>query len=96
MKNQSHTLGPWVIQGETTLHILSKASAKGRRVCAIQPNPQSEDLANANLIAAAPEMLEALESLLSRVENLDADARAACLKQIDTAKSVLQKARGEK
>ena len=58
-----HTKGPWNIEGESTLNIVSRAAAKGRRISSLLATCE-EDNANARLIAAAPEMLEALESVL--------------------------------
>jgi hypothetical protein len=49
---------------------------------------------NAHLIAAAPELYEALAALLSRVGN-DADAHAWFLEEQENAIKALAKARGE-
>lgn len=57
-----YTKGPWGIQGSSTINIISKANLKGRKVASIQVF-RSEDRHNANLIAAVPDMLEALERI---------------------------------
>lgn len=59
MNNNKHTPGPWessnaVVQSDT------------RYICtagSIHPGRTEEDLANANLIAAAPDLLAALEAI---------------------------------
>jgi hypothetical protein len=53
-----------------------------------------EGVANAHLIAAAPELYGALAALLSRVGN-DADAHAWFLEEQENAIKALSKARGE-
>ena len=73
-----HTPGPW----ERTSHqraSLAEASievqsATGRTICDMGDYPNSEDAANARLIAAAPDMLAALR----RYIRLDDDHRAGC------------------
>ena len=50
--------------------------------------------ANANLISAAPDMLEALERIIPTVEYL-ADGRVEVLAKIKAAKAAIAKAKGE-
>src|SRR3990167_2358217 len=54
-----HTPGPWTHEGQGYIKSES-ADAAGSRVCIIQRNVE----ANARLIAAAPDLLEALRSIL--------------------------------
>ena len=63
--NTKHTPGPWTIDG---LHI----SGNGYSIAHINSHRTTEGRANADLIAAAPELLEALENLLDAVrQNID-------------------------
>jgi hypothetical protein len=50
---------------------MSYAQPKGRKVCSLN-NQSYEDTQNAALIAAAPEMLEALEASLKLLNEADA------------------------
>lgn len=70
MKNLKHTLGPWIFEGPiqdttgtcdiiTEDKIVARVTAYEFYNCTI-----SESNANAKLIAAAPELLEALQILL--------------------------------
>ena len=58
------------------------------------PQAIEENIANARLIAAAPDLLEALERLLPNVEYL-ADGRAEVIAQIKDATAAITKAKGE-
>jgi len=68
MNNRNkHTPGPWIVSDETRenfVWILDENSDTG--VCMVHTDTDSKDEsdANARLIAAAPELLEALESML--------------------------------
>ncbi|MDH4581418.1 hypothetical protein E8F20_05950 [Pseudomonas sp. BN415] len=53
-----HTPGPWVV--DPTLTYLVNRGEDGRRIAYIAPNDQ---VANARLIAAAPDMFEALDNI---------------------------------
>jgi len=61
MSESKHTRGPW----ETCGTWVCEENDPGHNIgiCILEPRP--ETLANARLIAAAPDLLEALESLLS-------------------------------
>lgn len=59
-----HTPGPWdIMEGRTLLHIETahNAPVAGLAICSVSRAGQ----ANARLIAAAPDLLEALERLVS-------------------------------
>ena len=81
----THTPGPWH-QGGLDRHdkhwMRETRDAKGRGIAWCGTFPEDEAHANARLIAAAPEMLEALEEIVSAADGdgwsqLDADLRKA-------------------
>ena len=82
----THTPGPWSIStdGEATGVIYALRGFEWDDICVI--TPRCEAAANAHLIAAAPEMLEALEYAIVQVPEL------ASVPGIDAA---IRKARGE-
>ena len=85
----THTPGPWRRYRDRTGRV-SKIEGRGRRVCTFQPSDLNAE-ANASLIAAAPELLEALKRLeyQSELSLESADpARVA-------ARKAIAKARGE-
>lgn len=77
MSSSQHTPGPWHVQG------FDAGDHEGRRVCAhVQFSPpstktvsvtivQDTSKANAHLIAAAPELLEACKRLIAAMHQLD-------------------------
>jgi len=76
-----HTPGPWAVAdvGEVVV------CATGRTLCDVYSSPATGDEqadADAHLIAAAPDMLAALELLLPYLEDcrMDSEARAAIAK----------------
>ena len=88
----SHTPGPWKVAEnlfgntasyEVYANVETKSGKGGyTRICQITPRDQKD---NAALIAAAPEMLEALETIMDIGDN-------ACR---DIARAAIRKARGE-
>jgi hypothetical protein len=83
MKNTLHTPGPW--KHDPTWGIIKHGKSE---ICALH----SGNLANANLIASAPDLLDALDWALRQIEDdLDPDHQAA----FDAALSTLRKAKGE-
>jgi len=80
-----HTPGPWKVVGESTLNIISYHIPKGRKICSLL-SQSTEDFKNAALIAAAPEMLEMLETILNETDD------AVWVSKIE---SILNKAKGE-
>lgn len=82
-----HTPGPWFAG---TGWIGAGHVKDGHVVCRLPNFPYGNSEANANLIAAAPEMLEALELTKRVFENYGASA-GVC-KQIE---AVIRKAKGE-
>ena len=80
MSNQTHTPGPWTIKTDLgiPLQILGAPTEKNPRYNPITRcgttfiAPTSDEaMANARLIAAAPELLEALKNLLAYLETED-------------------------
>jgi hypothetical protein len=79
-----HTPGPWAIYRDG----LSVGKAKDHTgICEVWERSASDGFANAHLIAAAPELLEALEGLRDFCEQ----AGFPC----DRANRVIAKAKGE-
>lgn len=96
-EKKEHTRGPW------TAHPASSAVgalvscgdiSKGETVCIILPRrDKSETEANANLIAAATEMLGALEGAIHRLGRIEG---FGCPQDIlDSMRAAIRKARGE-
>jgi hypothetical protein len=88
--NPTYTPGPWHIAGlGRTVRDLS-----GREICRICPNDGllREALPNARLIAAAPELLEALRVLLDAVLRRDWKSFSEV---VGTAQKAILKATGE-
>jgi hypothetical protein len=81
MSTTAHTPGPWII--ETRLHVHAIKDALGQDLTYQDTEPQpdagsvtsrgrsaNETLANARLIAAAPDLLAALETCVSELNQL--------------------------
>lgn len=96
MSKQGHTPGPWFITGNMTRYI--EASIGGgliQEVASCGPTEADngygeQQMANARLIAAAPELLEALEHAVKTAE-WDTYGRAS----LNKARAAIAKARGE-
>ena len=92
----THTKGPWEVNPQYPASI----RAGGAQVASVSikngvhPNnpPQDEAYANARLIAAAPEMLEALEYIKGAIHTYGNNDFALALHKADTA---LRKVKGE-
>lgn len=91
----SHTPGPWSVLDHTkeppTQEILCLPETGFALECEAFESISDTDRANANLIAAAPDLLEALESLYGAIDSC-VDLTPEVLKQ---ARSAIKKARGE-
>lgn len=74
-----HTQGPWFSEGATVYALVSDGFKRGVEQfrnsfwCLVQGVGRSDEEleANARLIAAAPELLEALEGIIGAYEKLD-------------------------
>ena len=86
MSDVKHTAGPWIVNDTTVM------DATGISVCDVDGELSFDaDKANAQLIAAAPEMLEALKA----IETLtDIDETHTDLLVNDIAEAVIAKATG--
>lgn len=91
-----HTPGPWVIQHQGPdfwIDVPCDAPKHRQDVCRLSyGNPDGK--ANARLIAAAPELLEALEELVNRVDTT-LHAGYVGINRIVKARDAIRKARGE-
>ena len=86
--SNGHTPGPWIVDAPGM--VATKATgADGWEICDIRDDVPECD-ANADLIAAAPELLEALEALTANY----ADVEPGGSKNVDKARAALAKARG--
>lgn len=91
MSKPKHTPGPLVVKGATIQDINGRIVA----VCPDYPgdNMAKEQPYNARLIAAAPEMLEALENIVKAIECASNSERLVSLRT-DVLKLVIAKAKG--
>lgn len=95
----THTPGPWHV-GQFDEQLFVSDSTRNFDVCIIQPqhaNPSSDARANARLIAAAPDLLEALEALVPHVLHYAAmnNAHPSAHKDAASARAAIAKAKGE-
>jgi len=96
MTNTSYTPGPWEIDG-------SIIKAFGRGTIAVVPSPRDsgvfECFYNIRLIAAAPDMAEALESALNSLETKPiyryVKQNAYTLESVRRGRAILAKIKGE-
>jgi len=90
-----HTPGPWVVH-PTSIHpavrSIGTAEAGPRRICTVgSTNGNPTDWHNARLIAAAPDLLEALNTLPQSLASTDEDLD----KWVAKARAAIAKATGE-
>ncbi len=93
-QTQGHTPGPWrasECMSTCNVNILETGKRDGVVIGILNRSTAVENRANARLIAAAPELLEALKELLSYEDVIHHSANKAILK----AKQVLAKAEGK-
>ena len=91
-----HTPGPWVIHGNFT-EIHPHDDPDGNQVIAdVDPDCEmSNREANARLIAAAPDLLEALEAMVTTWEGPRELAAIRFAQNVIAARAAIAKARGE-
>ena len=86
-----HTPGPWTTDSkertDTARYIMAAARPFPHTIARIDLVNRAEDEANAALMAAAPELLEALEALISPVG-------VVMLHDLDRARAAIAKVRG--
>lgn len=88
-----YTKGPWTVSGESTLNIISFDTPKGRKVCSLL-SQNIEDQANASLIAAAPELLEALQRVNQCFYSQYKDLKSEEIEVLKHVRSLIAKATG--
>ena len=94
-KQQSaHTPGPWTILPNTPHFVRAMHPAEGMQPVATVYHFGGELAANARLIAAAPELLEALEAVLPDLEHYVATHGPGPDKRLAIARAAIAKARG--
>ena len=84
-----HTQGPWTI-GKQDHDVIMIDTANGTAICDVYGDSVDQP-ANARLIAAAPDLLEALETLYRAVCIADADLRYG----EELARAAIAKAKAE-
>jgi hypothetical protein len=101
--NQTHTPGPWQIAPDFPLHVLSEDGQTLARVrmSRLPANPQTyiserEAIANARLIAAAPDLLEALAKMVCAVNGIPVAVRQGITlaSAMNVADEAIARARG--
>lgn len=82
MSKTAYTPGPWSVTAIRTIHHKPKTAHESTMLARVESrrNPD-EAFANAQLIAAAPELLEALKALLTMMD------RGTCPRKFDEALS---------
>ena len=100
----SFTPGPWDFSWEIQPNGCPTVGHKGLMVCMVahsakEPDQKETAIANASLIAAAPELLEALEALEDAYcdvgPDMSREKRANGRKALIAARAAIAKARGE-
>ena len=91
-----HTPGPWFVCHKSPFIVRAGDDISGRHIAHIGPanyTPRFDiDEPNARLISAAPDLLEALERLVSVARDVD---HGYMDQAIDNAESAIAKARGQ-
>jgi len=90
----AHTPGPWAILPNTPHFVRAMHPAEGMQPVATVYHFNGELAANARLIAAAPELLEALEAVLPDLEHYVATHGPGPDKRLAIARAAIAKARG--
>ena len=98
-----HTKGPWILSGRTIMEDFGPIGC-GRAIaivvggCGSDPyfvEDPAEKHANANLIAAAPELLEVLERVIRRLEIAHANGDSIMREWVVEARAAVVRATGE-
>jgi hypothetical protein len=95
-----HTQGPWNLKPDGEANFFTIADSKQNWLMRIQHNGEQslqEQTTNANLIAAAPELLEALKEVISIVKiHSEGTKNNFAWAELDYANEIIKKAVGEK
>jgi hypothetical protein len=100
MSAAKYTPGPWHLQGidgqgAHYIHASNGAEYTPVAVCPVGLLDSGEQMANSRLIAAAPELLAALERVMACPAMNEKMASPETLKAYDDARDAIAKARGE-
>lgn len=111
MNHSKHSPGPWTVETREHVHAIQDRNGQDLTYQDTTPNENHgsitsrsrlkiETLANARLIAAAPEMLEALSRCKNELEELSFYLEAQCIfgtwkATIEKARAAIAKATGE-
>ena len=87
-----HTPGPWVVYDDSNNGKTNRIeiAARGKTVARIYHSVPEEDLPNARLIAAAPDLLEALQYMVNACPAIDPSGEDAHAR----AQAIIAKATG--
>jgi hypothetical protein len=98
MKTSKHTPGPWGISASTGQFLISQRDT-GKIIANTRPRSNEQDFNNARLIAAAPELLEALEACVAYFDgncvDVECDSIKAATIAAEKARSAIAKTKGE-
>ena len=89
----SHTSGPWLVTDTRISGRLAIGWAEGTVAYVALPDSDDTELADASLIAAAPELLEAAERALNFIANTENEI-GDTLESGDLLRAAIAKARG--
>ena len=95
MSESKHTPGPWVANIPPTDRMAPTVDAVDGEVCTCECGVNRTNRHNARLIAAAPELLEACEDLLSDYEHLAYESKMPPVRRrrIERARAAIAKAK---
>ena len=88
-----HTKGPWAVTYGHCRLVITDAAERDLALCNLQCENGDEDEANARLIAAAPELLEALDWALGVITSPNRVMDSRALRQ---ARAAIARAKGVK
>ena len=88
----NYTPGPWRVDRGSMLDGVNVITPRHEWICYLGMASRPDVVADANLIAAAPELLEAIEDFLSSARTLCLDHSLG--KEMQNARAAIAKARG--
>jgi hypothetical protein len=96
MRNKKHTNGPWTV-GEFFDSGAIDIRSENQEICLLRSEVRKNQIANARLIASAPELLDALETVLfGLTDDVTAnDGRVDFSALVPLVREAIAKARGE-
>lgn len=92
--SSKHAPGPWAYQEDSDAYTHIVRGPGNRFICQLAQTPSAEIEANARLIAAAPELLEALKDLIGWVPGGVHFHTDAPQKAVERASAAIAKATG--